>query len=97
VHDLVLAIRDADQVADLHLAKPQGDIIATDFPADLYDPGTFTDTAMADHAGRQVGFGQDFREHLFHLGDIHNGLGWDSCVQQIASPQHRTFEQTTHF
>ena len=66
----------ADQVTDLHLAKAQGDIVTADFPTNLHDTGTLADAAMTDHTVRQVGFGQDFREHLLHLGDIHGNLVW---------------------
>lgn len=51
VHRLTFAVRNADQVSDLHLPEAQGNIATVDLAADLDDSSRLTDAAMADHAG----------------------------------------------
>jgi len=72
VHHLFLPVGDADQVADLHLTEAQRGIAAADFPADLNDPRRLSHPAMADDAGGDAGFDEDFLEHDFHLFDVHD-------------------------
>ncbi len=74
VHHVALPVRDADQVANLHLAQAQSNILTANFFAGLNNPGALANASMADNAWRQIRFGQNFSEDLLHLRDIHVNL-----------------------
>ena len=62
VHDLAIPEGNAHQVAHLHLPQAQRYIAPVNLPAGLDDAGGLADPAMSDHAGGQVGFGDNFLE-----------------------------------
>jgi len=71
MHRRSLAVGDADQIADFHLAKPKGNITTADLAADLHNAGGLADAAVPDHAGSEIGPGQDLLQDQFHLFDVH--------------------------
>ncbi|MFA7404895.1 MAG: hypothetical protein WC007_12950, partial [Pelobacteraceae bacterium] len=71
MHHIAVAKGDTNQVAHLHLAEAERHVFPVDLPARLDDPGTLADAAMPDHAGGQVGLGDDFLDDGLHLFDVH--------------------------
>lgn len=71
MHDSRIPNGDTDQIADLHLSQAQRHILAIDIPAGLNDAGALADTAMPDHAGSQIGPGNDLLYDSLHLFYVH--------------------------
>ncbi len=97
VHDIILSVRDAHQVTDLHLPQPQRHVAAIDVAADLDNSGRFANPAVADNAGSQLRPGQDLPEHGFHLFNVHDkrisSLGF--CPKKGSAPPIPVFGEKT--